>query len=55
VFEFGAEGVGIGLSTARMWVELHGGSIQALDNGDGPGATFEVRLPRRAARRGEQP
>jgi signal transduction histidine kinase len=55
VFEFGAEGVGIGLSTARMWVELHGGSIQALDNGDRPGAALEVRLPRRAARRDEQP
>jgi two-component system, sensor histidine kinase and response regulator len=48
LFEFGAEGVGIGLSTARLWVTLHGGSIAALPNPGRPGTTMRVRLPRRA-------
>lgn len=44
-FEHGAKGIGIGLSTAKMWVELHGGAIQAVNNTDGPGCTFTVFLP----------
>jgi signal transduction histidine kinase len=45
LFEFGAEGVGIGLSTARMWVGLHGGTIEAHGNAGHPGTTMVVRMP----------
>ncbi|HEY6560329.1 MAG TPA: ATP-binding protein [Polyangiaceae bacterium] len=38
-------GLGLGLAITRNLVELHGGSIQALSDGDGLGATFVVRLP----------
>ncbi len=43
----GAEGVGLGLSTARMWAALHGGTLTAHANGDHPGMTLRLRLPRR--------
>ncbi|MDY0977248.1 PAS domain S-box protein [Massilia sp. CFBP9012] len=38
-------GLGIGLSLAKGFVELHGGSIRADSDGAGRGATFIVRLP----------
>jgi len=38
-------GLGIGLSLAKGFVELHGGSIRADSEGPGQGATFIVRLP----------
>jgi len=38
-------GLGIGLSLAKGFVELHGGSIHADSDGAGRGATFIVRLP----------
>ncbi|MBY0229994.1 MAG: response regulator [Gemmataceae bacterium] len=38
-------GLGIGLALARSIVELHGGSITATPNADGPGMTFTIRLP----------
>src|SRR5690606_31287681 len=38
-------GLGVGLTLARRIVEMHGGSIQALSEGVGHGATFSVRLP----------
>jgi len=38
-------GLGIGLSLAKGFVELHGGSIRADSEGPGKGATFIVRLP----------
>ncbi|MEE8436192.1 MAG: sensor histidine kinase, partial [bacterium] len=44
-FEHGAKGIGIGLSTAKMWVELHRGTIQAQNNADGRGCTFTVKFP----------
>lgn len=44
-FEYGAKGIGIGLSTAKMWVELHRGTIQAQNNADGRGCTFTVKIP----------
>jgi signal transduction histidine kinase len=40
------EGLGLGLSIARQFVELHGGSVKAESPGVGKGATFSVRLPR---------
>jgi len=38
-------GVGIGLTIARLLIELHNGSIAVASEGEGRGATFTVRLP----------
>lgn len=38
-------GVGLGLAIAKSLVELHGGTISVLSDGEGKGATFDVRLP----------
>lgn len=38
-------GLGIGLSLARSLARLHGGSLVAISDGPGRGATFELRLP----------
>ncbi|HEU4409895.1 MAG TPA: response regulator [Polyangiaceae bacterium] len=46
-------GLGLGLSIARQFAELHGGTIAAASGGEGAGAAFTVRLP--AAPRGEAP
>ena len=37
-------GLGIGLSLVRRLVELHGGSVEAVSDGEGHGSTFVVRL-----------
>ncbi|HEV2271364.1 MAG TPA: ATP-binding protein [Steroidobacteraceae bacterium] len=38
-------GLGLGLSISRRLVELHGGKILALSEGEGAGTTFVVRVP----------
>jgi signal transduction histidine kinase/CheY-like chemotaxis protein len=38
-------GLGLGLTIVRHLVELHGGSIQVLSEGEGKGATFRIWLP----------
>jgi two-component system, sensor histidine kinase len=39
-------GLGIGLSLVRKLVELHGGSVKALSEGNATGSSFIIRLPR---------
>jgi two-component system, sensor histidine kinase len=39
-------GLGIGLSLVRRLVELHGGSVQAISDGNANGSSFIIRLPR---------
>ena len=38
-------GLGLGLAISKHLVELHGGTIRALSQGEGKGATFLVKLP----------
>jgi signal transduction histidine kinase len=40
------EGLGVGLTLARILIELHGGTISARSAGPGQGSEFVVRLPR---------
>jgi signal transduction histidine kinase/ActR/RegA family two-component response regulator len=41
----GQGGLGLGLSIVRHLVDLHGGSVTAISDGEGRGATFIVTLP----------
>jgi signal transduction histidine kinase len=38
-------GLGLGLAIVKHIVELHGGSVVAISQGEGKGSTFTVRLP----------
>jgi PAS domain S-box-containing protein len=38
-------GLGLGLALVKYLVELHGGTIEALSDGEGKGSTFKVLLP----------
>jgi len=38
-------GIGVGLTLARSWVDMHGGSVQAASEGEGRGSAFTVRIP----------
>ncbi|MDH5753241.1 MAG: response regulator [Deltaproteobacteria bacterium] len=45
MLDYGAKGVGIGLSTARLWAELHQGTLNLQPGQPGQGAVFICRLP----------
>jgi CheY-like chemotaxis protein len=38
-------GLGLGLAIVRHIVELHGGTVRAVSEGEGYGASFVIRLP----------
>jgi CheY-like chemotaxis protein len=48
-------GLGLGLAIVRHLVELHGGTVEATNRGDGHGAVFQVTLPRRSVSPGWAP
>jgi len=47
-YEFGARGLGLGLSVVKAFVEMHGGSVDAQRQAEG-GMMFSIELPGPAA------
>jgi signal transduction histidine kinase len=45
----GRAGLGLGLAIVRHIVDLHGGSVEAISDGEGAGSCFTVRLPASAS------
>jgi signal transduction histidine kinase len=43
------DGHGLGLCQAKSIVEAHGGTLEATNRDDGPGARVTIRLPARPA------
>jgi signal transduction histidine kinase len=43
-FEYGTQGIGLGLSVVKAFVEMHGGSVDAKSQ-LGKGSTFTIHLP----------
>jgi signal transduction histidine kinase len=50
----GRTGLGIGLSLARRFAELHGGTVVASSEGEGRGSTFTLTLPGVSAKASSQ-
>lgn len=48
-------GLGIGLTLAKTFIELHGGSITALSAGPGKGSQFVIHLPSPKMSRNQRP
>jgi signal transduction histidine kinase len=48
-------GLGLGLALVRHLAELHGGTIQAISEGEGQGATFIIELPSTTAEKNSKP
>ena len=53
-FGFNKRGLGLGLSIAKQFVEMHGGRI-AAESIEGGGTRITVHLPRRASPPGDEP
>jgi PAS domain S-box-containing protein len=48
-------GLGLGLAITKQLVELHGGTVRVISDGQGKGATFTVSLPIQASAESPQP